>query len=142
MRIAFTTLISLSVVGCFPYRFTERPGLSGRVVSAASLAPVPGAVVRFKVVQADTVLESGELLAAADGSFSVRGQTFWGAHGFEMAMGPRRTGTIEVTAQGFEAHSRELQWSISGPSTLKFGEIHLSPAQETPNTSLERTRER
>ena len=115
--------------------------MAGNVVSAVSSVPVVGAVVKFEISDGEAVVAAGEVVAAADGTFALPAKTFWGAHGVESpVMGPRGKGTIEVTAKGFESQSRELRWWTSGPSTLKFGVVQLSPTPETPNTSFERTR--
>jgi hypothetical protein len=142
MRFALTVALSALLVGCFPYRYTDRPGAVGRIVSSSDAAPVASATIRLSFSHPVHKHDPIETQTGTDGSFSVLAKTFWGLYLIPQESGHPGTCKVEVHAQGYLTEVREFRWWGAGPSVESLGDIALRPRPKTPNTSLERTRER
>jgi hypothetical protein len=65
--------LCLAASGCFPYHYTDRPGISGRVVNARTREPLAGASISFGLTNTVAVA-----ISSADGSFVVSPKRQWG----------------------------------------------------------------
>ena len=138
-RLGLTVALSAALVGCFPYRYTDRPGVAGRIVSSSDATPVPNATIRLSFSHPIDKHEPIETQAGTDGNFNALAKTFWGVYFIPQEPGHPGTCTVEVHAQGYEPEVREFRWWGAGPSVKGLGEIALRLTPEIPNTSLERT---
>ena len=67
-RLLPALLVTLALGGCFPYHYTQRPGVTGTVVDAQSGAPIRGALV--------SVVGYGMRSRPQDDVFDVRSRTY------------------------------------------------------------------
>ena len=65
-------LVVLLTSGCFPYKYTVKPPVVGRVVDSGSGNPVQGAIVRFRESEQPVVVTD------QDGSFALPAVKVWG----------------------------------------------------------------
>lgn len=114
----FVSLIGAS--GCFPYRFTTKPPVTGRVFDARTGGPLPGACVRFE----DS--EQAAVTTAADGSFALAPEMSWGVW-FMLPPDQKFVARVIVTADGFARAERKVA-SWGGQVDLKEP-IPLEPAE-------------
>lgn len=134
-RLTITLALSLATAGCFPYRFVEKPGVSGTVLSSVDGSPVEGARIDVELVQGTSILDVSGLTTSATGSFHLEPKRFWSTFAPGLNSGPRRLGKLSVSAAGFEPQARELAWWISGPAMLEYGPIRLTPVSELPDVA-------
>jgi hypothetical protein len=144
VRLPLVLAITLSslLTACFPYRYTERPGISGQTVSTGDVAPIPVATVRATFSHPFESHEPMELATLADGSFHFPAKTFWGVYFVAQHRGRPGTCRIEVTADGYEKEVREFEWWLASPSLQKLGTIELRKASGTSEALQERARTR
>jgi hypothetical protein len=141
-RLAIAVALLSLLAGCFPYRYTERPGISGLAFSSAESAPIRVATVRVTYTHPLENFGPVEMVTAADGSFHFPPKTFWGVYFIPQHMGHPGTCKVVVTAEGYEQETREFRWWQAGPSVEKLGTIELRRSSETPDNSIEPTLER
>ena len=114
---------TLLLAGCWPARFTERPGIVGTVVSADDHQPIAHA--RVKLTSPSPVDKADlELVTDGRGRFEVRPLYYWALSSFLGEAWPIQ-GAIEVEAMGFASQKRELIWPQTGPATQDVGAISL-----------------
>jgi hypothetical protein len=142
MRLGLTLLLSTLLAACFPYRYTDRPGIVGQVISVVDGRPITGASV--SVTFSHPVDKHGpiETSTAADGTFAVEAKTKWGLFIVPQESGPPGTCTVKVLAGAYHDSTREFRWWGMGRSVENLGSIELRPLPETPDTSFDQTRDR
>ena len=116
--------LCVTTSGCFPYRYTTRPGLSGTVIAFESHAPLAGAEISFGGTNATPVAFSG-----ADGSFLVPPKRKWGIwiipqDVFAMLW------SIRVYRVGYETNFTRFNFPASATgtaATVQLGVLPLKP---------------
>ena len=108
----------LGISGCFPYKYTLRPAVSGQVIRADTGAPIEGALV------VDRLAEALKTRSTADGSFLLPPHKEWGIW-FILPQEPMFVNRIGVSADGFL--SKELAVRPFGPTALLSGPVRLDP---------------
>lgn len=126
-----TTLLLLSA--CVPYRFTERPAVTGSAIANPGRAPISGAAVKLLLAREGRVFESHDLTTDGKGRFKLIRQTTWSFWDH-----PEWTGyslKIEIRAAGYVTEKREIRWLDSGPPTVGFGAVLMRLTGDTPTTA-------
>lgn len=103
--------------GCIPYRFTTRPGASGRVLDSQTQSPVAGAVVSLSA-------QSGHAAAktALDGSFLIPAQHQWWV--CFIGMDPMRwSAEVTVSADGYGTAKTGFIVFATGPGVTRLGDV-------------------
>ena len=124
MRYLLLLSVCLASSGCFPYHYTDRPGITGTVVSAASQQPVVGAGIAFGRTNAIVAQ------TAADGSFEIAPKKQWGIWIIPQDVFTRRY-AVSIRHDGFQDYEAEV---LSNPAdggkhaTKQLGVISISPA--------------
>jgi hypothetical protein len=118
----FLLSMCAAITGCFPYDYTDRPGVAGTVVSSDSHEPVAGAGISFGPVNAVAY-------SATDGSFSVPPKKEWGVW-----IIPQDVFTlpcaVSIRRNGYEAYETNVMWNPSQRAkyaTKQLGIIPLVP---------------
>jgi len=116
------------LAGCWPYRFTDRPGISGTVVAGADGSPVSGAAVTLVLPHGSAANEEVSVTTDQRGVFEIPAQRSWSifipmAHTFAV------DSSIKVASPGFKTEVKGLRWSANGPAMTKLGVIKLEHAQ-------------
>jgi hypothetical protein len=120
----FVILLTASQVACFPYKYTMRPAVTGRVVSARDERPIANALIsdpQSKALQAAT---------SQDGTFVLPARKQWGIW-FILPQEPLRGWPpLEVSAAGYEtAAAPSPRWQPK--RVLQMDQpIRLQPAGE------------
>ena len=117
--LAATMLLS----GCWPARFTQRPGVVGTVVSADDHKPIPSAVVKLSPDNGREIARL-EVATNAGGRFRIRPTYRWGLYTY-LGESWRVGGTVEIEAPGFVPAQRKLYWPQTGASTQDVGVVAL-----------------
>src|SRR3569832_714278 len=104
-----TVAASSLLAGCWPTRYTYRPGVEGKVVTSVDGKPVANATIRLVVPRKDLV-PTQKLATDGDGKFQVRPYYRWGIDSF-LAERFIAEGSIEVSAPGYLPYKQELTWS-------------------------------
>ena len=133
---AFLGLCSL-LSACFPYRYTDRPGVVGSVVSGIDGSVIQGAKVRLTFAHPAVSFAPSEVTASSEGTFQAPPKTFWGVYFIPQEPGPPGVCTVTVIADGFEEQTIEFRWWLSGPSVKNLGRVVLNSPQ-IPGDSVER----
>jgi len=121
----FLAVATLAVCcsGCFPYRFTARPGASGRVIEAGTHSAVSGATISLSAPHGQVMTN-----AAADGFFRIPAEHRWGI--YIIPMDPIRWRTdVTISAEGFTNARRPFIISSMGPGITDLGEIPMERAR-------------
>lgn len=124
LRIAFASF-SILLAGCWPYRYTRLPGISGVVVSASDGTPVAAAQV---ILIAPLWSQEGRRITARtddDGRFDLAAERRWGM--LVVMQEPFRPVkcSVEIAAPNFLLESVPLQCSEMGPVTTDLGKVKL-----------------
>jgi hypothetical protein len=109
--------------GCWPGRFTYRPGITGTIISADDGKAVVGATIRLDVPREDLVSVLA-FTTGSDGTFEVEPYYRWGLDSI-LNENWEALGTVEIAAPGFEPHTQAVSWR--GPRTQEIGIIRLAP---------------
>lgn len=112
------------LAGCFPMRFTEFPGASGRVVDATSSNPVGGAEVTVTLSSPETNSGPNTAYTDASGMFLIPPQKQWGIYIVPMDF-IGFFGKVTVTARGYAPLQRDIRSSPVGPESTDYGELLL-----------------
>ena len=123
-RLIITLATASLLVGCWPVRFTYRPGIEGTVISSDDGKPVAGALIRLAVPRKDLVRVLS-VATASDGAFDVPPYYRWGINSI-LAESFVAEGSIEIVATGYLPYKQDLRWSHTGPRTQNVGMIRLS----------------
>lgn len=115
--------ICITASGCFPFRYTMRPGVAGTVVGADNQKPIGGADVLFGLsttnfTQTDT-----------DGSFLIPPQKKWGIWIIPQDVF-HRSYSVTILHAGYEPYNSRGSFSPAdqGKNALKqLGVISLKP---------------
>lgn len=127
LRAAFTVVLTLAASsGCIPYRFTTKPGATGRVLDARNQKPVAGAVVVSLSTTGSGLVQEGLALPAADGSFRIPASVEWGVIVGAPLPVYRRT-RVEFRARGYFTAHRDFKSTSAGPEYTQLGEVPLTP---------------
>lgn len=126
-RLLPVLLAALSVGGCFPYHYTQRPGATGTVVDARSGAPIRGALVSLvgygmRSRSQDDVFD---VRTAADGRFEIFPVKEWNIYVVPMRPAPIPV-ALKVRASGYRDLDREISFSMLGPPVEDFGSIRMT----------------
>jgi hypothetical protein len=116
-------VLCLTACGCFPYHYTNRPGLAGTVVSAQGDVPLAGAGISFGTNTTALAFSS------ADGSFYVPPKRRWGIWIIPQDVFPLHW-TASVSHSGYETSHREFSFLCSATgkaATEQLGVISLNP---------------
>ena len=123
--IAMTAVL---LAGCWPVRFTERPGVAGTVVSAADGKPIAGASVRLHYLPPAIPFKEGEpaftVVTNREGRFEADPLSYWGFNSFLGEYLPGH-GSLEIDAPGFTPSQLQLSWPPTGRRTKDVGAIEL-----------------
>jgi hypothetical protein len=114
----------ISTAGCFPYRYTLRPGVSGRVVDSRSADAIANATVAVR--SRDFHHQTGELIlhTRADGSFALAPKQHWSIYIIPMdVLGPWTS--VTISAPEYASQTLQLTSSAMGPKQVALGEIRL-----------------
>jgi len=113
------TLVLLS--GCFPYKYTLRPTITGHVVDAQNI-PIENAHIR------DARWADTEVSTLSDGSFTLPERKQWSVW-FIIPQEPVRVFFLNITADGFkESEVRVTDWQ---PAVVVLSEpVRLEPARQ------------
>jgi hypothetical protein len=120
-------LAALSLGGCFPYHYTQRPGATGTVVDAQSGAPIRGALVSLvgygmRSRPQDDVFD---VRTAADGRFEILPVKEWNI--YVVPMHPASIPVaLKVRANGYTDLDREISFSMLGPAVEDFGALRMT----------------
>ena len=123
-RLIITVAASSLLAGCWPTRYTYRPGVEGEVVSSVDGKPVANATIHLVVPRADLVPVQ-KVATGGDGKFQVRPYYQWGIDSF-LTESAIAEGSIEITAPGYLPYRQDLKWSHTGPRTQELGVVRLS----------------
>ncbi len=118
-------IVALLYSGCFPYHFTEKPGVSGTVLDARTGIPIPGATVcltSYPFAVNETKIETST--TQGDGSFLIPAQQRWSLYIVPLDPGPMK-GIISVQAKGYKEFVKEFHLNTMGPATTKMKNIPL-----------------
>jgi hypothetical protein len=126
-RLPVVLLVALSVGGCFPYHYTQRPGATGTVVDAQSGAPIRGALVSLvgygmSSRPQDDVFDAR---TAADGRFEIVPVKQWNIYVVPMRPAPVPV-ALKVRAKGYRDLDKEISFSMLGPSVEDFGSLRMT----------------
>jgi hypothetical protein len=112
--------------GCFPYKFTTRPAVAGRVVNAQTSAPIAGAQVEARSDAANT-RHSSSSATSSDGRFQFERQTKWGL--FIIPMDVWVPGAqLRVDHPDFMPAEKDFPGALNrGPATINAGDLKLQP---------------
>src|SRR5215471_16285477 len=116
MRSAVAILLFCSVLaGCIPARFLENPGVSGKVVSADSGAPIADATVRLELKNTGHATGPAILSTVTDssGAFEIAPRKKWGIMILAADYFPM-TDHVEISADGY----RPRRWTFTGLSPV------------------------
>ena len=115
-------ILALVASGCFPYHFTERPGVSSRLVDAETEAPIERADVRLQILQV-----AEEELAAwsgPDGQFIITAKQVWGI--VIVPFDPiAHVWRLSIQAAGYENYEEKFVTSTMGPAMTVLDPIRL-----------------
>jgi hypothetical protein len=128
IRFHVAVLAGLCLTGCFPYHYTDRPGVSGSVVDEIGSAPISNATVLIRTH--DLKHRTGEIQATcnAEGMFYLAPVRSWGIYIIPMdVFGPFSEVTID--APGYESKTVKLPASAMGPAKVVLGEVKLKRLQ-------------
>jgi hypothetical protein len=123
MRYMLLIPVCLATSGCFPYHYTDRPGINGTVVNAASQQPVVGAGIAFGRTN-DIVTQT-----TADGSFAIPPKKQWGIWIIPQDVFTSRY-AVSIRRDGFQDYETEV---LSNPAdggkraTKQLGVISITP---------------
>jgi hypothetical protein len=122
-------VIALLASGCFPYHYTMRPGVSGRLVDAATDAPIPGADVHLKRYERELMFndkppEEVAEATGSDGAFSIPARKTWGLYIVPMDVFNRKW-TVTIEASGYQKYESDLSANPMGQSEFELGAIRL-----------------
>lgn len=124
-RLALVLASVVGLVGCFPYHYTLRSGVTGVVLDSATSAPIANATVTIRT--RDSSHQTGEVTAttASDGAFRVVPKQRWGIYVVPMDVwGP--WSEASVLAPGYQGKSLKLNASAMGPKDLALGDVRLT----------------
>jgi hypothetical protein len=121
-------LASLCLVGCFPYHYTLRPGLSGVILDETTSTPIANASVIVTTREISHQIGEIDVAAASDGTFRLSPKQRWGIYIIPMdVFGPWTDAT--VTAPGYANQSFKLSSSAMGPKDVSLGDVRLTRSQ-------------
>jgi hypothetical protein len=124
-RLALTVVGGLCLVGCFPYHYTLRPGVTGVVLDARTGSPVANATVAVRSRDFHGQIGEVTLATGADGKFHLAPEQRWGIYVVPMdVFGPWVDAAI--TAPSYETKTFKLTASAMGPREVALGEIRLT----------------
>jgi len=123
-------IVSLILSGCFPYRFVDRPGISGCVIDHRTKQPIGNATVTAHFRQAPVSASS-----APDGTFTIPPKYSWGI--FIIPMDPYGENTeIDFTQPGYMPARKEVIWNMASQPNRELGQILMDrrrpPERTTP----------
>ena len=126
-RLLPALLVTLALGGCFPYHYTQRPGVTGTVVDAQSGAPIRGALVSvvgygMRSRPQDDVFD---VRTAADGRFEIFPVQQWNIYIVPMRPAPIPV-ALKVLASGYRDLDKEISFSMLGPSVEDFGSLRMT----------------
>jgi len=130
VRATTVILTSALVCACFPYHYTERPGVNGLVLDSDSGAPIPNTSIEIESRKIDKSTQQTQVTAKTDGSFNLQAKQFWGVYIIPMdVFGPWSDAII--AAPGYETVTIKLAASAIGPSRFSLGTIKLKKQNGT-----------
>jgi hypothetical protein len=123
-RILGIVIVALIASGCFPYHFTDRPGVSGRVIDAETEAPIERADVTLQIKMSDEEIAA---VSAPDGQFMIPAKQSWG-----IVIAPfdplAHIWHVKIQAPGYEKYDERFVTSTTGPAMTELGPIRLRKA--------------
>ena len=127
-RALVTSVLALSLAGCFPMRFVSRPGISGVVLDDSTHDPLASANVTLRMHTWDgKVVSTTSTTSGTDGAFVIPAKHVWWIYFVGMDF-LGYYGTADLKASGFAQASREVRSSPVGPSVVPLGDIRLTRA--------------
>lgn len=123
-RLVLAAVTSVLLVGCWPARFTERPGITGTVISAADGSPVAGASVRL-ILPPNSQESTFTVTTGREGRFEVEPVGRWGMY-VVLGEGWPLQGSVEIEAPGFKPRRLEISWRQTRPRTRDVGVVKLA----------------
>lgn len=123
-RLVLVAATSALLVGCWPARFTERPGITGTVVSAADGSAIAGASVRL-ILPPNSRETTFAVTTGPEGRFDVKPVGRWGMYSV-LGEGWDLQGGLEIDAPGFTSRRLEMSWRQTGPRTQDVGVVELA----------------
>ena len=124
-RFLLTSVLSLTLAGCFPMRFVSRPGVSGVVLDDSTSRPVANTTVTLRMKTSDgEVTSTTSTTTGAQGAFLIPARHVWWIYFVGMDFVGYR-GTAELEAPGYTGTSLEVHGSPMGPSIVLLGDIRV-----------------
>ena len=123
-RLIITVAASSLLAGCWPARYTYRPGVEGEVISSVDGKPVANAAVHLIVPRKDLV-PTQQFVTGADGRFHVTPYYQWGINSI-LTETFVAEGSVEIAAPGYLPYRQELKWFHTRPRTQDIGVVRLS----------------
>ena len=105
-------------------RFTERPGITGTVVSAVDGRAIAGASVRL-TLPPNSPEATFAVATSLEGSFEVEPVARWGMY-FALGESWPIEGELEIEAPGFTSRRLPMSWRQTRPRTRDVGIIELA----------------
>lgn len=117
-------LVSLVLASCFPMRFTDLPGASGRIIDARTEKPVANAKITLTLQNPGE--KNGPIMATTDedGKFLIKPKKSWGIYIVPMDF-VGYFGKISIDAVGYSPVQKDLRSSPTGPDIIKYGDIKI-----------------
>jgi hypothetical protein len=123
-RLFLAAATSVLLAGCWPARFTERPGITGTVISAADGSAIAGASVRL-ILPPNSQEATFTVTTGRGGKFEVDPVGRWGMY-FVLGESWPLQGGVEIEAPGFTPRRLEISWRQTGPRTRDVGVVELA----------------
>jgi len=116
-------IMATCLSGCFPMRFIEFPGASGRVIDSKTAAPIPNAEVTVSLNQSPEK-KTKTVITDSSGVFTIKASKQWGIYILPMDF-MSCLGQISVCAKGYKNELKSFQFSPMGPEKTIYGDIML-----------------
>ena len=128
LRLA-AALCSTLLAGCWPYHYTERPGVKGEVVSADGSGSIPAAIVVVNTTIRRSPLEQVRVTTDANGRFVVAARRYWAGYSPMQDSFGASSCFVQIDAPTFATEKIPFQCSDTGPAMTDLHTIQLRRQQ-------------
>jgi hypothetical protein len=126
-RIIVALALSAVLAGCFPYRFTVLPAVTGLIEDESTEEPLANVQVRVVTPNTDKKPGRFETTSGPNGRFHLSAQREWGVYVAPQENWPRRY-LIRISASGYETATAEVMAKPMGAEVAALGIIRLRKA--------------
>lgn len=129
LNYAVYIILIIACVGCAPYNFTHKPGVSGTVIDSSTKKPINNANITLKTRSFPGRIEKTENDSTHDdGSFFIAAEQEWSV--YIVPLDPyQMKAEISVEAEGYKKYLKEFYVTTMGPAVTKFKHILMERLQ-------------